>query len=231
MPLTITADGTSCTIAGSGGDAVTVKALQADAMAGWSSVGSRTGDGAVTATITAGTWWLYAQTASERSELVLTGVVGADDAIATQCRLAVAARLQLLDVVTADLGGRVYQQVEPDDTQIEKPCVICSVDNVMEQEDATNTNAFDSIGYPIKVMIADIRSQHDHSKLPTYELWRQRVHDAFRWQQWADGIVPGFKWSTIEPYVIADAQLPAYQHFVSGLLVRMWCYKPRGLNV
>lgn len=233
ITLTITdnADGTgaTATVAGSGvGTANVVTVGKATGLTGPLSFvagGSRTGDGAVTLAVAGGLWWALLKTDGAFSALAYFSASDGAAAVATRVRRAVCDTLRLLTIQPAE---RVYEQAFPDPKNVTFPCILATVDGVQESdEQALSTR--DDVGRPVKVQIFDRRSKNDHARLPTWETWRQAAERCFRNQQLAG--VPESVRCKIEPYVILDPNLPAFEHMASGFVVRAICREPRGVGV
>jgi hypothetical protein len=127
------------------------------------------------------------------------------------------------------IGRKVYETGYPNEARVESyPCVQLTAEAVSEGK-GVGTNAADDIAHPVKVLICHREQVTAPDLLAQVDLWRHRIHRAFD-EQPLPG-VPESLYVKVEPLVILDPDAPAYQHVVSGLVLRCWCRQPRGLNV
>lgn len=106
------------------------------------------------------------------------------------------------------------------------PCVfVCWVDAAEEQDQDFEGNLD---AYPVKVLICDRSDLHDQTFRAMYLAWRKTLMDAFRPLEGYDSVDAVWNVRT-KPEVIFDADLPAYQHVVSGFTVLSdaWDARPK----
>jgi hypothetical protein len=196
-------------------------------------IATRSGNGTLALDTGRGYFFAYAEDSLARSPLYYFAATSGLDAVAKRLRNALESRFRLVAMpeypeLTRPLGEiRVYQQIHPDEGNVTFPCLMLSIEGVQETPESSQSLK-DDWGRPCRVAIFDRHDTHAHSGLSKYELWRERLIRSVNQQR-----VPGLPESLItkvEPYVIADPNLPAYQHFVSGFLVRATCREPRGLG-
>lgn len=106
----------------------------------------------------------------------LLGVVVTDGlgAIVSQIRTAVKAKIESLALpITA-----VHEHWLPDFTEADFPCVILTHDAVGQSNQQIVVGTKD-IGTQIRILICDRTSRYEHDRMPDYDVWRQRIWDAF----------------------------------------------------
>lgn len=220
--------GATATISGSAGGTVAVYAARVDGQIGsanWSQVGSRTGDGAISLALAKGYYFAYAAEGGDVSPLQYFVVTDGLDSVATRCRAAVRATIELLDLPCT---RRIYEQWDAlDDTNLLYPCVVLTTAGQSEQS-GFYTASLDGIGRPILVLICDRQDIKDPRPLPDYESWRQRIERAFRSQR-LSGVIE-CRWCTVEPGQIAEEYRQRFQCVVSTLTIRVDTREPRGLG-
>ncbi len=234
------ADNTGGTVTITGADAalVTVYKMAVDATGlttpTFISAGTRSGNGDVTVTTSAGYYWIYAQGLVSGSPAIsnfLYAYVTEDtDALASRCMDAVAARLAGL-TMTTEIGvslptARIYKRIVPDpEGTVEFPCILLTHDGNRESQEGTTTGK-DDIGYPINVLVCDRHGADLVSKRKTWLKWRQQVFRALRNQRLA-GVVESLI-VKMEPLQTFDPKLPSYQHLILGFVARCVCRETRG---
>lgn len=147
-------------------------------------------------------------------------------AVATRVRDSIAERFALTGLPCV-AAGRIHKQIFPDPSNMEFPCTLLTTEDVSE-EFQPGLNELDYIGRPCRVQIADRVSEYQHDDLPDYEYWREKLMRAVLHQQ-LPGVTECIQ-CEITPYIIADRNLPQYQYFVSGFVVRALCREPRGIG-
>lgn len=228
MPLSITfadladGSGTTASVLGTGGASVEVF-VQVVNGGGWSSAGTRVGDGDLLLVLPVGLRWGYARIPGEQTapvSFVVTG--GGGLSLATRCRDAVIATVQALSL---DGCRGVIEKPYPDPANADFPVVWISTDGVRETVEA-GLNATNDIGYPVRVLIVDRHELRDKSRLrERYEPWREAIIEAFLDKRLAG--VPESVQCLIEPLPVLDPNLPQYQFVVSGVVVRCRTRKTR----
>lgn len=154
---------------------------------------------------------------------------------ATRCRLALADRFKALNLPAygsgpgymAPLAGRVYHQIEPDESNLAYPCLVLTPAGLAETI-ADDTNAADLVGYPVAVGICEKNGRAQHDKLAAVEYWRHRLVSAVRVPRLPG--VPELVRMTVEPAPVVPATLPLFLHLVSRFTVRCWCRVPFSLT-
>lgn len=191
----------------------------------WTLSGTRAGDGTLTLNLSPGYYWAYAMADQmELSNLVYFQVSSSAEAWATLVRRAIRARILTLGLPIAD----VYEQWTPDESNVTFPCVMLTVENVMETREQVMSLRTD-IGRPTRVMICDRQDKYDHARLPDYEMWRQKIERSFSEQQL---FVAGVQTVVckIEYDAIVQPELPKYQFMVSEFVIRTITREPRGFG-
>lgn len=230
--------GGAVTVTGADASTVTVTAQAVDATGlrtpSWVVVGSRTGDGSVTVALSPGYYWLHAtgevSGQPALSNLVYAYVTDDADSLASRCVDALAARLAGL-VMASDVGvsvpnTRIYKRVLPaPDGLFQYPCVILTHEGNREGQEGT-TNNKDDISYPINVWVCDRHGTDYEAKRKTWLNWRQQVFRALRNQRLA-GVTESLT-VKVEPMLVFDPKLPAYQEVILGFVARCLCREMRG---
>lgn len=244
MALAITwtdsADGTGGTVTVAGSDAatVTVYKMAVDATGlttpTFTSAGTRSGDGTVSVSLSAGYYWIYASgTVSGSpaiSNLVYAYATEDTDALISRCVDALAARLAGLTMTTGSgvsvPNERIYKRIVPEpDATVEFPCILLTHEGNRESQDGTTTGK-DDIGYPVNVLVCDRHGADFVTKRKTWMKWRQQVFRALRNQRLA-GVTESLI-VRMEPLTMFDPKLPSYQHVILGFVARCVCRETRG---
>lgn len=244
MAISITwtdsADGTGGVVTITGADAasVTVWAQAVDATGlrspTFTQVGSRTGDGTVTLTLAPGYFWLYARglvsAALAYSNFLYAYATDHADAMAVRCADALAARVAGLTMTTtvgvSVPNTNIYKVLLPEpEGKFTFPCVIISHESNREGMPGT-TNNKDDIEYPINVCLCDKHGADFDTKKGVWLKWRQQVFKAIRNQRLA-GITESLT-VRMDPMLVIDPKLPAYQHVWSGFVARCLVRETRG---
>jgi ribosomal protein L30/L7E len=224
-----TATGFNAAVSGSGGGAVVWHWQTVDGnVRTWETTAGGTGDGTTfIPTSIPGLYWAYAQTTSGPSVPLRVQVTTGRSAVATRCRDSIVATLKLLNLL--EIGDNVFAQQTPDETETygAYPCISVNVGGLSESNES-GLDGLDYVVYPARVMVIDRAQPTDHSQLPKYEMWREKIGRAFRTAHLPD--VPENAYVRLDFNVIIDPELPAYQHMVTGLVVRCVCREPRGIG-
>lgn len=196
----------------------------------WSVGGTRTGNGTIDLTLNVGYYFAYCTVdAAEVSTLVYFNVTNGQDSVATRCREAIKATIQLLDPVLYPCSVNVYTRWHPSDQiNYEFPCVIMSTEGQRETE-LPYTQGLDDVGRPTLTIIADsAQTRFDPDSMPAYELWRQGIQRLFIRQR-LSGVIE-CKWCEIEPAnILNDADYKGMV-VVSAFNIRVRTREPRGLG-
>jgi hypothetical protein len=242
MPLTLAvtdlanSTGASAVIAGSSGGANVVYAITADMIftSLWVNVASLTGDGTVTLALNPGYYWAYvASNVSTLSPLVYFPVTRSSDSQYNRIKLAVQAKIKTLSLpyLTTPAGSlpaaQVYEEPVINLKTKVLPCVVVSEVGLGETLPG-GTNVRDDVGYPVVVSIIDRCAPDYTTPMPTYRLWRERIHRGLRRQR-----LPGVQdVYDIQPQPGPISDWPKsedYQYFVSALTFRFIAREPRGI--
>lgn len=222
------ANGTAtATISGSSGGAnvVYIQAFTGvQISSGWSSAGSRTGDGTVTITQSNGVYLAYCITdGSDVSGVVAFAVSDGALAVIDRCYTAVGAVLQMLALPCTT---RVYDTLYALSPKVQYPCSILTTEGARQSEEPGLNNT-DYIGNPVRILVKDVCLQFDDSKKATYRKWRQSIFRAFHNQR-----LPGVGesvWNKVELGPISEVSSDAPQ-LITELTVRCVCREPRGIG-
>lgn len=137
-----------------------------------------------------------------------------------------------LGIVTDPESGRTlpaFFQIVPDDTAgydlaadavttYQMPAVLLTAEGETEGRPGNDDTGSRSREYPVRVWIADNNPARAHGRGFDYLTWRKRIMDLFDDAMLA--AVPEVVRGVVTPNVIFDPRLPAYQHIVSGFVVR-----------
>lgn len=124
------------------------------------------------------------------------------------------------------LGGRVYGQMLPDESNVTFPCVIVTSEGEREELLPGTSESIRRV-YPYRVFIADRHGTRDHARDAQYRSWRRAILETFHQKRALIDLVPGCYWCEVAPEVVYDQKLPQYQHVVSGMVVRCYTTEPR----
>ena len=191
----------------------------------WIPLESSTGNATGTIAVEKKHWFFIATGGAECTLPERVAVTDGLDPVATRCRSGIIAVIKSLNL--EQIGDRVLGQIFPDDTEFKYPCVSVHVAGLSETE-GPGLNMLDDITYPARIMFYDVHAKTDHRPLPKYERWRQAVARSFR-NQHVPGVTPSIQ-IKVEPLLIADLELPQYQHYAGGLLLRCSVREPRGIG-
>lgn len=247
MSLTLTwadaADGTggTATIAGADAEAVTVYAQVVDATGlrspTWVEVGTRSGDGTVSVTLTPAYYWARADGevsgSPAISNLVYALASDHEDALASRCVDAVAARLAgLIMAAASDAASasspneRVYKHALPNENLMQYPCILLSHESTQETQEGMTTGK-DDIGYPIRVRLIDRADAIQPARRKLWLMWRQQMFRGLRNQRLAG--ITEILTVKVEPGPVLDPQPPEYQIVVLSFVVRCLVRETRGV--
>lgn len=192
MPLTLTATdlattptGLALTVGGSAGAPVSVYAGPAGEPfvgLGWQLAGTRTGDGALTASLPPGFWFVFARTPAETTLPVTVGVTDGLDPLPLRCQAAVAAGVRALAL--PEIAG-VYEHGIPDASEMRFPnATVHWVGSAWGEE--SGLNGLDYVVFPIQIDFYDSGfSGTQHAKRARYLKWLDATGRAFRQQRLA----------------------------------------------
>lgn len=155
-----------------------------------------------------------------QSPLYQVAVTNGQEAVATRSRAVIADTIRSLN-----LPLNVYEQWNTTDlSNVMYPCAILSVENVQETREKS-LNATDDIGRPVKVSLCDRAATTDHTKLPLWEKWRERIERRFHNQQLD---MPESYIARVEYNSILDPSLPKVQFCLSEFVIRHITREYRG---
>lgn len=196
----------------------------------WSTLGSRTGNGTVSGTLAKGYYWFKCESVysgeTVLSNLAIQRVTDGADSVLVQCLDAIVATVQLLGLEDAGSAAlRVYGQVFRNMHLVTKPAILCCLDGLTPSENG-GTNLRDDCSYPILVEIWDAGACEEKGHL--YAKWYQDIWRALRNQRLA-GVTEVYV-VNVEPQNAVDENLPNWQHWKGGLVVRPIAREVRGLG-
>jgi hypothetical protein len=195
--------------------------------------GSRTGDGTVTLALGLGYWWLFAQPTAGGTPSNFVYAVVSDNTRSVHERAiqAIKAVLQGMtfaagpgNAPAAILPAQIFDLLLPNENLVQFPCITLALDAVKESQPGVLTG-LDDIVYPVRVNICDLADAAVPTNRPTYLLWRQQIFRKFRHQRLN---VPEIILVEVDPQVVVDPKLPAYNHFITGLTLNCKSREIRG---
>ncbi len=253
MSLTVTIadneNNTGATATVSGADigataTVNVQQLKDFGGAGFSSAGSRTGDGTVAlSALAAGYYFGYvtSQVASAPavSDVVTFIVTTGEEATHWQCFLAAQARIQLLGLVDVPADNVIIHKLPwdtgvdygKDDTTLRgtRGGIILSMP--LQETVADASVQRDDIGYPVMCTIFAADNRDLDVNQDKYLKWRQQIFKAFR--KWHPPLVAAEQhdvWQVrVEPGPVVSQMSWMKNIFSSSLVLRFISREPRGL--
>ena len=194
--------------------------------------GSRTGDGTVSLALASGVWWLVVQStvgpAVTLSNILYAPVTDSEDAVASRCADALAARLATIPMAT-DVGvsvpsGRIFKSVVQQFDLMTLPCILLSWDNTADSQ-AGGVFGKEKILHAVNVSVFDRADAATPAKRLTWLKWQEQVFKSLRTRK-LDG-VPELVWTLCAPKQTFDPKLPQYQTLLIGFAVRFYCYELR----
>lgn len=240
--------GLTATISGSSGGTVTVYGQRTDLLQGtptWSTIGSRTGNGTVSATVTPGIIWFYAVESSTLSPLVMKAITYAGNSVYDRCLDYTVSRLQTAIAASAFPAGesssgwvadRVQRQniVDVATFRSRAPVIIVSLGQSSETE-SKGTSARDHINYPVNVTIFDRwSSQRVITAASKHLLWRERIRRIFHNQihntTVPENMVCRVQWGQVTGYTETGGTANgAYEELEMYLTLIYTCQEFRGI--
>ena len=148
------------------------------------------------------------------------------DSIWHRARLGVATAIASLDLPGLD---RVYVLNVVDEAAIEAPCVIVSLEEGVEEEDADGTTfEMDGVIYPVNVFVVDRGGITEHSRSPQWLGWRRKIARHLRDLVGLTG-VPECWDVRVKPMKCLTGALKdqAFQWQAGGLVARCYTAEPR----
>lgn len=220
--------GVSVAVTGSSGS-VTVKCY--DPENGWQTLGTRTGDGAVTGTVQPGLHWWYALNGATVSPIVPKYITRSSQAIYDLCLQAVTDTISLAIIagsVPALTGVHRQRKLRIDAMEDAQPCAVVLPANPSMQP---VTNERDQITYPCQIIVLDNESpqaedDEDNNSAP-YHLINERLTRLFSQQR-----LPGVSIvdvCRVEKGNHFEWQNNAYDEVQSTIIVNCLTREPRGV--
>ena len=230
------ADGTGGTVTIAGSYASSTNTIYTQTFTGavgtasWATEGSRTGNGVVTATLTAGHYLIYCQSTygdeSASSTIHYIQVTDGTESVEYQCLVAVQARIAALTLTGIDAGDVVVREV-PTERNVTLPGIIVSPQrSVHPIREGTNTR--DDVTYGIYVAVFAADNQALTTNTAKYTKWIQQIAKALRNQRLS--AVTESVICTVEPVATIPWGEWTNNLFAGGLLVKCTCRETRGLS-
>lgn len=244
------ADGTGGVATISGATAGTIQDVFAQKVDGelgtaaWEMVGTRTSDGTINVTPTAGLtgyYWWYCESTDETdsgsdsggtddetviSNLVYQNLTDGADAVMERCLTGVQSRIQglsLLDIPNAN----IIVQKKADEKKVSLPAILISTGGPETMVPTAGTNVRDDIGYPVFVGIVAADNQDQTKDRAKYLKWREQIARAFRNQH-----LPGVTEVYTMQIETRDIVAPSWfvnNLFVSSMVIRCISREVRGI--
>lgn len=132
----------------------------------------------------------------------------------------------VIGVVDAQFRNQVYVGIVPLWETASFPCVFVTWGGATEEQDMDFEGNQDK--YPVHVLICDRGDLHDQTNRKEYLSWRKTLMDTFRPLEFYEG-VPEVWNVEVQPDIVFDPELPAYQHVVTGFMVKSstWDSRPK----
>lgn len=146
------------------------------------------------------------------------------DAVASQIRDALKARIGLLDLPNCK---EIAIQMTPDESNLKYPCVVITPADLQETDEQA-LSTLDDRGHPNRIMICFREDALDHAVLKLTDFWRERIVRALHNQQMPNPreVVR----MRVEYDYILNPNLPQYQYMVSEFVARVTTREPRGVG-
>lgn len=182
--------------------------------------------GSVVMGLAKGYYFAIARDTTDQSLSAMTyfRVTDGADAVASQVRDAIKARIELLALPGCQ---EVAIQMTPDESNLKFPCVLITPHDLQETDEQF-LSTLDDIGRPNRVMICHREDAIDHAVIRVLDKWRQDIERAFRNQQ-----MPSPREVVrmrVEYDYIINPNLPKFQFMVSEFVIRVVTREPRGLG-
>ncbi len=244
------ADGTGGVATISGATAGTIQDVFAQKVDGdlgtntWEMVGTRTSDGTVNVTPTAGLtgyYWWHCESTDESdsgsdsggaddetviSNLVYQNLTSGSEAVMEQCLTGVQSRIQglsLLDIPNANIV--IHKAAE--ESKVPKPAVIISPAGPETMVPTAGTNVRDDVGYPVFVGIVAADNRDQTTDRAKYLKWREQIARAFR-NQHLPGVTEVYTMQ-IETRDVVSPSWFTNNLFVSSMVIRCVSREVRGI--
>ena len=203
----------------------------------WTTQGTRTGDGTITITISAGYyWWVVLSTSGSTtspSTPVYRPASTGDDPVHEEIVDAVVAKLILLGL--PDIGSKVYGRFvisTPQDflATTQRPCAVVTRETLTEQMRGGLTST-DDVAYPVAVLFIDANDLGPETPSAKYTQWRQSAMRALRNQPLEVPSGAIVYQCEVQPNMIVDKKREEYKSFVSGFTCLFICRERRGFGM
>lgn len=236
LAWTDAANGTGGTVAISGTTEGSTNTVYTQSFAGdvgtstWTSRGSRTGDGNLTVTLSAGHYLLYCKSVigdeAASSTIHYVKATTGNESVEYQCLTAIQARLAMLTLSGIDAADIVIREV-PAERNLTLPAIVVAPQRPTHGTTA-GTNNRDDITYAVYVAIFAADNQALTANTATYTKWLEQIAKAFRNQRLsavAESVI-----CTVEPVDTVPWGAWTDNLFAGGMLIRCVCRETRGLS-
>ena len=209
----------------------------------WEMVGTRTGDGTVNVTPTAGVtgyYWWYCESTDESdsgsdsggaddetviSNLVYQNLTDGTEAVMERCLTGVQSRIQGLSLLSIPNANIIIHKAA-EESKVKKPGVVISPAGVETMVPTAGTNTRDDVGYPVFVGIVAADNRDQSINRAKYLKWRQQIARAFRNQR-LPGVTEIINMHVETRDIVAPSWF-ANNLFVSAMVVRCISREVRG---
>lgn len=224
--------GGTATVAGStGGTANTVYTMSATrallSTPSWTNSGSRTGDGAVSLSLSSGNYWGYVENNNGGtitfSPLIYFAVTDAADSLIERCAAAIESVLSGL-TMAGNPNANIYRRSVPSVEGITLPCIEITYDGEIPREIGGMTGSDDLI-LPINIRAYDEKVTNYETRRGRYALWQEQIWDALRNKR-LTGITEVYN-VEVQPMPMATADLALTRRFVTGVTANCIARKVR----
>lgn len=230
------ANGSGGTVAVSSSYAATTNTIYYQSFVGdvgtgtWTSGGSRTGNGNVTLTLTAGHYLIYCRstygTETADSLVHYVQATTGSESVEYQCLSAIQARIAALTLSGIDASDIIVREV-PTERNVTLPAIV-----VAPQRSTHNTrggtNLSDEIVYGVYVAIFAADNQAVATNTAMYTKWLQQIAKAFRGQRLS--AVTESVICAVEPAATVPWGDWINNLFAGGMLIKCTCRETRGLS-
>jgi hypothetical protein len=244
MAISITAadsqngGGLVITVAGSSGGSVSCYYQAADQTA-WTLLGTRTGNGTISGTVTSGkTYFLYGLDGTTLSAVISSVVTAAADAVQERILAAVTSQLQAVATAGGFPGsGSIFPALTADNIirqdvlEVEAltsnyPCIVV-VPGSNESIGSDEMTQTDDVTYPVMCIILNTHDMTDQDYKKFYLKWREVISRKFRYQR-VSGVTES-RTTLIQYPQIFEAMQGQYAQFKSGIQLSAVCRETRGV--
>lgn len=196
----------------------------------WTSAGSRTGNGTVSVTLSAGHYLMYCRSVmgdeSADSVVHYVQVTSGDESVEYQCLQAIQARIAALTLTGIDAEDIIVREV-PTERNVTLPAIVVAPQRSTHALRG-GTNYSDEIIYGVYVAIFAADNQALATNTASYTKWLQQIAKAFRGQRLS--AVTESVICTVEPVATVPWGDWINNLFAGGMLVKCTCRETRGLS-